>query len=417
MSEIKAQKIFFSYARADAEEFALKLATALRNDGANVWIDQLDIKGGENYNEAIELALQSSTHVLYIVSEKSVNSKYVLNEVFYALDENKIVVPVILYNAPVRLRLRELQQINFINNFENGYNRLLQTLNLSKLIQKDPTQSVNLPGTEKTLSDVNNSQKSNFDQRLNKIAIKRILLSKPVVAISAIVALLIVWFIASPNKNTDERTTANIVSSPDTVKINKPLNNPQPTENLPPKPINAEAYFKEAQRLSGLLRYPEAIKRFSQAIKLRPTYFEAYYGRAQTKEKIGDLESAIKDYDTAVRIKPDDDTYAFRGYAKSRLYDYKGAIADYSKAIKLNQTNSYAYYMRGRAKDDLNDIKGAFADFSRWVELDPTANGFYTRAALRKKLGDLNGVCEDLKKCCEISKHSFYCGEYRKQCK
>ena len=48
MPEIKTQKIFFSYARADAEEFALKLATALRNDGANVWIDQLDIKGGEN---------------------------------------------------------------------------------------------------------------------------------------------------------------------------------------------------------------------------------------------------------------------------------------------------------------------------------------------------------------------------------
>jgi hypothetical protein len=38
--------LFFSYTRADAE-FTLKLATALREHGIDLWIDQLDIDTGE----------------------------------------------------------------------------------------------------------------------------------------------------------------------------------------------------------------------------------------------------------------------------------------------------------------------------------------------------------------------------------
>jgi hypothetical protein len=41
--EAKQTLLFFSYARADAE-FALKLAKSLRSAGANLWIDQLDIR-------------------------------------------------------------------------------------------------------------------------------------------------------------------------------------------------------------------------------------------------------------------------------------------------------------------------------------------------------------------------------------
>ena len=37
------EKVFFSYARTETD-FALKLAKDLRDAGANVWIDQLDIK-------------------------------------------------------------------------------------------------------------------------------------------------------------------------------------------------------------------------------------------------------------------------------------------------------------------------------------------------------------------------------------
>jgi hypothetical protein len=40
---------------------------------------------------------------------------------------------------------------------------------------------------------------------------------------------------------------------------------------------------------------------------------------------------------------------------------------------------------------------GALADYDKSVELDQSINMYYTRFALRKKLGDKNGACEDSK--------------------
>jgi len=40
---------FFSYARDDSE-FVLKLATELREQGINLWLDQLDIEAGERWD-------------------------------------------------------------------------------------------------------------------------------------------------------------------------------------------------------------------------------------------------------------------------------------------------------------------------------------------------------------------------------
>ena len=55
---MKGHKYFFSYARDDSE-FVLKLAQELRNRGANLWLDQLDILGGERWDHAIEQSLQA----------------------------------------------------------------------------------------------------------------------------------------------------------------------------------------------------------------------------------------------------------------------------------------------------------------------------------------------------------------------
>ena len=41
------EPIFFSYSRTDSE-FVLKLAKDLRKAGANIWLDQLDIKAGSH---------------------------------------------------------------------------------------------------------------------------------------------------------------------------------------------------------------------------------------------------------------------------------------------------------------------------------------------------------------------------------
>lgn len=46
-------KFFFSYARNDSE-FVLTLAKKLRIAVANLWLDQLDILGGQRWDRAVE---------------------------------------------------------------------------------------------------------------------------------------------------------------------------------------------------------------------------------------------------------------------------------------------------------------------------------------------------------------------------
>lgn len=122
------QKIFFSYSRKDGEKFTLKLATDLRNAGCNVWLDQLDIRPGKPWDLEIEKALKTATCLLLIVTERSVSSKNTLDEVYYALDNNKEVIPVIFGNCEVPFRLKRLQHIDFTTDYNTAFNRLLAVL-------------------------------------------------------------------------------------------------------------------------------------------------------------------------------------------------------------------------------------------------------------------------------------------------
>src|SRR2546423_6053235 len=109
-------KIFCSYARGDAE-FALKLAKELRSAGAELWVDQLDISPGERWDQAVEKALHTSEHMLVILSPLAVDSPNVMDEVAFALEEKKHLIPVIYRECKVPFRLRRIQYIDLSTNY------------------------------------------------------------------------------------------------------------------------------------------------------------------------------------------------------------------------------------------------------------------------------------------------------------
>jgi hypothetical protein len=121
-------KVFFSYARADAE-FVLKLANDLRSAGISLWIDQLDIRPGERWDSAVENALKASPCLLVVLSPASVASQNVMDEVAFALENNKTVVPVLHTRCVIPFRIQRLQYIDFTATYNNGLTRLLGALN------------------------------------------------------------------------------------------------------------------------------------------------------------------------------------------------------------------------------------------------------------------------------------------------
>jgi hypothetical protein len=122
-----APTAFFSYSREDSE-FAIRLAEDLKAAGAVVWIDQLDIEPGKEWDNAIEDAVTQCPRMLLILTAASVKSKKVRNEIAFALDEGKTIIPVLYQDCVVPLQLRRIQHVDFRTDYARGLKALLKTL-------------------------------------------------------------------------------------------------------------------------------------------------------------------------------------------------------------------------------------------------------------------------------------------------
>lgn len=140
-----ADKIFFSYSRFDSA-FTLRLASDLRNAGAIVWLDQLDIAPGNRWDSEIEKALTESDCVLAVISPKSLASDNAMDEISYALEEKKKVIPILLTNTETPFRLRRLQRVDFTCDYDTGFRQLLHALHLEKTKAASPVKEPILQG-------------------------------------------------------------------------------------------------------------------------------------------------------------------------------------------------------------------------------------------------------------------------------
>ena len=118
---------FVSYARED-RDIALRLTDDLRAAGVDVWIDHRNIRGGDPWDEAVETALRQSPTMLVILSPDAVQSRSVMDEVSYALEEGKRVVPVLHRACKIPLRMRRLQYVELSPEYAEGLARVVSAL-------------------------------------------------------------------------------------------------------------------------------------------------------------------------------------------------------------------------------------------------------------------------------------------------
>ncbi|MGJ3238741.1 MAG: TIR domain-containing protein [Anaerolineae bacterium] len=121
-------RIFISYSRRD-EIFARKLATALDQLGADIWIDVEDIPAGMKWSTAIQQGLDTAEAMLVILSPDSMASRNVEDEWQYFLDHGKPVFPLLLRDAKIHFQLNRIQWVDFKNQpFDNALVDLHQEL-------------------------------------------------------------------------------------------------------------------------------------------------------------------------------------------------------------------------------------------------------------------------------------------------
>ena len=126
----KNRRTFISYSRVN-KEFALKLAKELKSAGFSVWLDQLDIPTGSRWDNELEKALEECDIFLLILTPAAIASENVKDEIGYAIDNRKRILPILLENCNVPLRLRRFQYVDFTAlSYEEGIEKSKQHLDI-----------------------------------------------------------------------------------------------------------------------------------------------------------------------------------------------------------------------------------------------------------------------------------------------
>lgn len=95
--------VFISYSRKDFDEVSA-LIDAIRAEvpDLSIWFDITGIESGDEFEEKIISAIDNSSYVLFALSENSIGSKWTKDEVMYARNTDKKVIPVLLKGAQMK---------------------------------------------------------------------------------------------------------------------------------------------------------------------------------------------------------------------------------------------------------------------------------------------------------------------------
>lgn len=194
--------IFFSYSRVDSP-FVLKLAKDLRQAGVNIWLDQLDIAAGSHWDSSIEKALHGSKTLLIILSPTSVASENVMDEVSYALEEGKTVIPILHSTCETPFRLRRLQRIDFTGDYQSGFDHLLEAINVK---EKDSSKKIDTISESIKKADVTKPAPISHE---NKSGSKKGIL----ITAGVIILAFAIWGISKMGGNKDDDASNALTSA------------------------------------------------------------------------------------------------------------------------------------------------------------------------------------------------------------
>lgn len=241
------QKIFFSYSRQDGSDFSLRLALDLKKLGYNVWIDQQDIRAGSEWDLEVEKALETCDCLLFVETAKSVISNNVLDEVYYALGQNKKVIPLIVVDSKTPFRIQRIQHVDFTKKYDDGLKKLLQEL-------ESQNENVFVDSPQPIVT-----QKPFFQKNA------RWLLSA---ACLAIVTIAVLWYnstnretLTTTTKNNNDNTSVttsnsdtdgNIVSTNETERVRSAKKQLPPVEEIKKTELPDKSSNKKAIKNSAL---------------------------------------------------------------------------------------------------------------------------------------------------------------------
>ncbi len=111
--------VFISYARGDGKTLASQLCQHLAQRNFKSWFDQNDIPPAVDWRNQISDGIEKAHNLLFIITPKSTQSKYCLEELETAYQLNKRIIPVLYIRVPREQRPEAIGKLNWIY-FQEG---------------------------------------------------------------------------------------------------------------------------------------------------------------------------------------------------------------------------------------------------------------------------------------------------------
>lgn len=189
---------FFSYSREDSQ-FVVGLAKDLRAAGAVVWLDQLDIGPGKRWDSAVEEALRRCPRQVVVLTPAAVNSVNVMDEVSFALEQGKQVIPVLYRDCQIPFRLLRVQYIDFRADYASGLQALLRTLEIGggETGAKQHRQPSESPAQAQSVEKTPEVKARR--EQLTGVSRKKLWVAA--VALGLLALAVVIWYVATARKD------------------------------------------------------------------------------------------------------------------------------------------------------------------------------------------------------------------------
>ncbi|MBL8821967.1 MAG: tetratricopeptide repeat protein [Planctomycetia bacterium] len=159
----------------------------------------------------------------------------------------------------------------------------------------------------------------------------------------------------------------------------------------------AAALHKAGIALHNQKKYPEAIAKYTEALKFDRSTALIYHNRGIVHNNLGNHDESLADISEAIWLQPKKESYYYdRGLRWNALKKHDRAISDFTKCIELNNSKGQYFFYRGKSHSNAGNTKAAISDYSAALHRD--RNDFFSlfnRGLLYKKEGDLRKALAD----------------------
>jgi tetratricopeptide (TPR) repeat protein len=422
-------KLFISYSRDDAGNFAKHIHKFMKNKGHDVFIDVNSIAIGDPWARSIEKNISECDVFIIILTPDSLTSHHVEREVLQAQKQNKIIVPCIhqyVDYSEIKWRLQENQGIEFSDRYELALNLYPKIKNLTNKQSEKPSslhqrQTIQDVSISEDVDDLNQKGNDLSNQGKYQEAIEyyeRALRIDPN-HVNALNNKGVALANQGEYKEAIECYDKALEIDPNytTAQNNKKLaleklknSKKRDSEDVDAliekgfdlyiggeyeeaiecydKALSVNPYYVVALHNKGkvfsyLEKYEEAIECYDKALEIDPNYVDPLYNKGLALANQGEYEEAIECYDKYLEVDPNNVAVLNnKGFALANQGEYKEAIECYDKALEVYPNNLTTLYNKGFALANQGEYKEAIECYDKALEIDPN----YTTAQNNKKL-------------------------------